>query len=370
MAIGGGMGIDSSGVNANFSGKPLAAGADGAIERVDSGSGTVSVGADGLISRQVEIRWLVNSISGYAAAEEAGRELAPIFYNGHRRSDLSCRAVGNGWYEISATYGNAGVEGYDERGIETDEGAVMVPSSISLDTTGGTEHITTAYPDDTDGPIYAQYAATGETAPESYGSINVSGGRVNGIDVTWPAFNWSETWLVPSWFLLNGKKTEQTATDEEDAPTEDTTAYAVTLHDMTGSVNEDDFRIFKPGEVLFLGARFEASRSSTVVPVTYTFSARANRGEFKLHGIGDITVDKKDGWDYLWIVFGDEVSEGMPVKFPRFVYVDQIYKRKKFADLSIGKYWPRFYLAGAEEFPHKLDATTLKTLDDEKRNKA
>jgi len=324
MAIGGGMGIDSSGVNANFSGKPLAAGADGAIERVDSGSGTVSVGTDGLISRQVEIRWLVNSISGYAAAEEAGRELAPIFYNGHRRSDLSCRAVGNGWYEISATYGNAGVEGYDERGIETDEGAVMVPSSISLDTTGGTEHITTAYPDDTDGPIYEQYAATGETAE----------------------------------------------TDEEDAPTEDTTAYAVTLHDMTGSVNEDDFRIFKPGEVLFLGARFEASRSSTVVPVTYTFSARANRGEFKLHGIGDITVDKKDGWDYLWIVFGDEVSEGMPVKFPRFVYVDQIYKRKKFADLSIGKYWPRFYLAGAEEFLHKLDATTLKTLDDEKRNKA
>lgn len=328
------------------------------IERVDSGAGQVSVGSDGLMARQVEVRWLVQGINGYKSAEEKGRELAPLVWYGHRRSDLSCRPVANGWYEISAQYGNAGVDEYENREFPwvfagANEEVTVIPVSISVDTTGGTEHITIAYPDPTDGPIYRGYAARNETAPESYGAINVSGGRVNGIDVTVPTFAWSETWLWPTWYLLHGDKPrmEDTETDDVRNPPR-IQPYAIRLHDMTGSVNEDEFRGFKPGEVLFLGARFEASTSTTMTAVTYSFQARPNQENIKLK---DVTVTEKKGWEYLWIDYGDAVSEGVPVKFPRYVYVDQIYKEKKLDDLMIGTFWPRFYMAYGEMFPHELE---------------
>jgi len=337
------------------------------IERVDSGGGSVSVGSDGLMARQVEVRWLVQGIDGYEAAEEKGRELAPLFYDGHRRGDLSCRPVANGWYEISAQYGNAGVDAYEDRGIKNDDDVTMIPVSISMDTTGSTEHLTVAYPHPTLGPIYRGYAASDETAPDSYGAINVSGGRVNGVDVTVPTFAWSETWLVPTWYLLSAKKPadEDRKTDEVKDPAPGQ-PYAFDLHNATGSVSEDEFRGFNPGEILFLGARFDASTSSTMVPVTYSFQARANQENIKFN---DVTVEKKKGWEYLWIDYGDEVSEGVPVKFARYVYVDQVYKEKKLVDvLKIGKFWPRFYLAGGEVFTHKLDTEKRKTALDPEKN--
>jgi hypothetical protein len=336
------------------------------IERVDSGGGSVSIGSDGLMARQVEVRWLVQGIDGYEAAEEKGRELAPIFYDGHRRGDLSCRPVANGWYEISAQYGNAGVDSFEGRGIKTDDDVTMIPVSISVDTTGSTDHITEAYPHPTDGPIYRGYAASDETAPESYGAINVSGGRVNGVDVTVPTFSWSETWLVPTWYLLSGKKpTDEERKSDVGTDPKPEEPYVITLHDMTGSVNEDSFRGFDPGEVLYLGARFEAGTSATMTAVTYSFQAKPNEKNIK---IKDVTVEEKKGWEYLWIDYGDEVSEGVPVKFPRYVYVDQIYKEKKLEELRIGKFWPRFYLTGGDVFTHSLDTEKRETALDPEKN--
>lgn len=328
------------------------------IERVDSGSGTVSVSESGLMSRTVQVKWLVHSISGYTAAEEKGRKLAPLYYDGHRRESLDCRPAGGGWYEIAASYGNAGVDAYEGWGIETDDGATLIPSGLSVDTTGNTEHITQAWSNTDDPEEFVKKYPTDETHPNYSGAINVSGDRVNGVDITVPTFNFTETWLVPAWYLLRGRKHEQEPAKDEELDSGASEPYAVVLHDMTGKVNEDEWRIFKPGEVLFLGARYDASRGQTMVPVTFSFSARKNAPKDKLY-VGDIKIDEKEGWDYLWIVYESDSNEGTIVKRPAYAYVDRVYERRKFEDLKIGDKWSQIYLATGDVFTHPIDKTKI-----------
>lgn len=310
------------------------------IEGVESGAGTLSVGSDGLISREVELRFLVRSMEGFADAEAKGIELAPLYYDGHRRGSLRCTPVGGGWYQIAVAYGNDGANAYEDYGFETDDGVTFVPAGISVDTTGATELITQAWSDSEDPEAYVgKYPDEGQS---TYGAINVSGNQVNGVNVTVPAFNWTETWLVPAKYLLVG--------DDVNDP------YAKKLRSMTGKVNSDDFRIFKPGEVLFLGGRFDANAGQSMVPVTYSFSARERREAFF---IGDIEVGVKDGWDHLWVQYETPEDATSEFKKPRFVYVDRIYERLPYTDLKIGglNAWSELVIhSSAATFAHPLQA--------------
>lgn len=325
------------------------------IERLESGSGNVTIGSDGMMAREVELRYLVSEIENYTKAEEKGREIAPLYYDGHRRSGLSCRPVGSGWYEISATYGNTGIDGYEDFGVTNADGVKIIPVSISVDTTGSTETITQAYRPQAGKPGVSSYVngEPGASAPESYGAINVSGGQVNGVSKTVPAFNFTETWLIPSGYLLWGlseKKDEKAEEVDEGAGD----PYAKILHEMTGTVNSDDFRIFKPGEVLFMGARYETNRQQTMVPVTFSFSVRPNLYDFYIQDA--LHISEKPGWHYMWLYYENAVADQkFPVKFPRYAYVDQIYEEKKFSDLKIGKSWSPAFAYKGEEFAHPLD---------------
>lgn len=314
------------------------------IEGVESGAGTLSVGSDGLISREVELRFLVRSMEGYTDAEAKAVELAPLYYDGHRRGSIQCRPVGGGWYQIAVSYGNTGVNAYEGWGIENDDGVFLIPNGVSVDTTGGTETVTQAI--ETTG-----FKAEGPGAPNSHRAINVSGNQVNGVSKTVPAFNFTETWLVPAWYLLAGVEKKEVAEDDENDPGP-AIPYAQTLHEMTGKMNEDDWRIFKGGEVLFLGARYDISRGATMVPVTYSFSVRPNREDFD---VGDIKVYFKRGWDFMWIVYEDTEDDGFGVKKPKYVYVDQVYEDVPFADLQIGMKWSQHFMFTGSTFAHPLN---------------
>jgi hypothetical protein len=313
------------------------------IEGVESGAGTLSVGSDGLMSREIELRFLVRSMEGYSDAEDKGRELAPLYYDGHRRGTLQCRPVGGGWYQISVNYSNAGVNAYEGWGVENSDGVVLIPNGISVDTTGGSEHITQAIKAD-------GYEAAGPSAPNSYKAINVSGNQVNGVTKTVPAFNFTETWLVPAWYLMVGSKKEGVGNDGENDPGA-LTPYAQTLREMTGTINKDKWRIFEGGEVLFLGARYDVSRASSLVPVTYSFSVQLSKNDFK---VGDIEVYSKQGWDYMWIVYEDAIDANFPVKKPKYVYIDQIYEETDFRDLGIGMKWGQHFMFTGDTFAHPL----------------
>lgn len=317
------------------------------IETVDSGAGTLTVGSDGLIAREVELRWLVSGMAGYNEAEDKGKELAPLYYGGHRRGPLQCTPLGNGWYRISTTYANEGVDSYEKWGVANYDDVVLIPSGLSVDTTGGTEHITQSLKT-------VGYEADAEaTPPDSFGAINVSGGQVNGVTRTVPAYNFTETWLVPAWYLMAGRKPSEGVTSDNPQPTSPDTSYGQALRVLSGTINKEKWRIFDPGEVLFLGARYDVQRNATMVPVTYSFSVQPSRKKFK---VGTIEVAEKRGWDFMWIHYEDatDATAFFPVKKPKYVYIDQIYEESDFEQLGISVNWSQHWINSGDTFTHPM----------------
>jgi hypothetical protein len=309
------------------------------IEHRESGSGSVSRDG-GIVARSAELRWMIHSMSGYSAAEERALTLAPTLYFGHRRTNLSVRPVSGSWYAVTADYANVGIDLYDDgESVENDDGATIVPHSVSVEFTDGTEHVTQAWSDSGDPDAYVTgYAATG-SAPLTYGAINTSGNQVNGVDIPVGAMQFSETWMMPASYLLFG------AGGGADP-------YIKTLSDMNCTVNSDTFRGFEQGSVLFRGARWEASATATMVPVTFRFDVRRRRTDV---GIGEIAGIFKDGWDYLWVEYENEVESNSLIRKPKFAYVARVIERKPFANLKIGSEWSNLYLS-THEFTHPLQS--------------
>jgi hypothetical protein len=298
------------------------------IELFDSASGTLSLNDDGTLAREVPLKWLVPNKATYLACEEWAADFCPIDYNGHRRTRLECRSLGNRWWEVSAVYTNTAIKadgGDDQNG--DNGGAEPIANTVAFDTTGGTEHITSAINGGSPGFQGEEvHTRPGETENIVYfdGAINVDGESVNGLDIVVPTFNFTETWTMPAAFLID--------------------KYVETLYSLTGTVNDGDFRVFKQGECLFLGARAEMTRGQTLVSVTYQFSARPNKENFEV-GSGDsaIEVNYKRGWDYMWIRYEPKVSENTLIRRPASVHVNQVYDRKNFGLLSIGTTFPKVH---------------------------
>jgi hypothetical protein len=172
----------------------------------------------------------------------------------------------------------------------------------NFETGGGTQHITqslstTRYPSD--------------TAPDFKGAIGVSGGSVQGVDITVPVYNWSETHRLSAATV--------------------TTAYRSTLFGLTGKVNDATWREFAAGEVLFLGAS-GSRRGEDEWEITFKFAASPKRSGIQ---VGDIGGIEKGGWEYLWVYYEDDISNNRLLKKPTAVFVEQVYYSGSFSSLGI-----------------------------------
>ncbi len=183
-------------------------------------------------------------------------------------------------------------------------------SSFSFDTGGGTQHITQSL------ATVQRYAASG-TAPDFKGAIGVTHDNVEGVDITVPVYNFSETHYLAAATV--------------------TTAYKGTLFQLTGKVNNGSFRGLAAGECLFLGA--SGSRRGTGPDddweITFRFAGSPNRTGIAVGPISGIT---KKGWEYLWVRYADAEDTGSNtlVKHPIAAYVEQVYEYGNFATLGIG----------------------------------
>jgi len=179
-------------------------------------------------------------------------------------------------------------------------------SSFSFDTGGGTQHVTQAL-----GTV-GTYVATG-TAPDFKGAIGVTSDSVDGVDITVPVYNFSETHII----------------DDEDVDG----AYKATLFNLTGKVNNASFRGFAAGEVLFLGAS-GSKRGADDWEISFRFAASPNMTNI---AVGDITVPAKAGWEYLWVQYADveDTSANRLVKRPVAATVNVVYNTADFAELGI-----------------------------------
>ena len=212
---------------------------------------------------------------------------------------------------------------YTKDGAEDDEQNDPLKRSRSFDTSGGTQHITQAMPT-AQFPTGEQRFWTGSpAAPNMNGAIGVDGDTVQGVDIVVPQLQWTETYDVPHNYV--------------------TTAYIKKVSGLTGTVNDDSFREFASGEVLFLGAsgsqQWDSDKGDGPWNLSYKFVAAANQGNgktFPAITIGPINGIEKDGHDYLWVRYEDAVSSDILLKKPKFVYVNKVYRREDFSQLGIG----------------------------------
>ena len=174
-------------------------------------------------------------------------------------------------------------------------------SLFSFETSGGSQHITQSL------ETIAKYPAG---ADDTFGAIGDTGDHVEGVDVTVPVYNFSETHYI-AFDTVNQ-------------------AYRLTLFGLTGKVNTDAFRGFAAGEVLFLGAH-GSQRGSEDWEVTFHFAASPNKTSLSI-GSGDheITGIAKNGWEYMWVRYKPAAGTARSHSVPEAVYIERVYDEAKF----------------------------------------
>ena len=212
----------------------------------------------------------------------------PSSYVGLPIQDYDFRPLGNGIWEVAVHYGLK---------KQTNQ------SSFSFDTGGGTAHVTNSI------STVARYPAN---APDCQGAVGISGDSVEGVDITVPVYNFSETHYLPA-ASISG-------------------AYKATLFNLTGKVNGGSFKGFAAGEVLFLGAS-GSQRGNEDWEISYKFAASPNKTSLS---VGSVTGIAKGGWQHLWVLYSSAVDQNALIKRPIAAYVEQVYWPADFSLLGIG----------------------------------
>jgi len=260
------------------------------FEKFDSRESTV-----GPENPSVDLLYGVTGTEDDAQVRTLVQATVPAFYAGLIFQHYRINHVGGGVWDVTVHYGKREPK-------ETGQ------SSFSFDTSGGTQKITQSL------QTIARYAAAGQQAPDFKGAVNVSGDNVEGVEITLPVYNWTETYYLPD-VMITG-------------------AYKSTLFFMTGRVNILPFRGLQKGEVLFLGSS-GSKRGSEDWEINFKFAGSPN--VFNLT-IGDITGINKEGWQYLWIRYEDDEDQAARklIKKPTAVYVEQLYHYGDLSLLGIG----------------------------------
>jgi hypothetical protein len=266
------------------------------IEKIDSRESTTGKSAT------VDLTYIITGTSDDIAAKAALAATAPSYYDGLVRQSRHITPVGDPT-ETLTWEGTARYAPYDNSPPDTGD------STFSFDTGGGTQHITQSL------STVNSYAASG-TPPDFGGAVGVANDNVEGVDITVPVYNFSEThYLAPA--TVDG-------------------AYKATLFSLTGKVNSDAFRGFSPGEVLFLGAAGtrRGTGSDDDWEIQYRFAASPNRTGLT---VGAITGVEKKGWEYMWVRYADDVDDAAKalIKKPVAVYIEKVYDDAAFSGLGI-----------------------------------
>ena len=263
------------------------------IEKIDSRESTTGKSAT------VDLTYIITGTSDDIAAKAALATSSPLEYDGLVRLSRHVAPVG----DPTETLAWEGSVRYGARTLSEED-----LSAYSFDTGGGTQHITQAL------ATRGAYAAGGATAPDFHGAIGVAEDAVEGVDITVPVYNFTETHYKP---------------DDEV-----TLAYRGALFRLTGRVNDAAFKGLDAGECLFLGAS-GSKRGDGDWELQFRFAALPNKSGLTVGGITGI--DKK-GWDYLWVRYEDveDTTAKALVKKPMAVYIEKVYDDGDFSGLEIG----------------------------------
>lgn len=291
-------------------------------EDVDSRESTV--GDNPTITRHYTLEGTDDDL----AAKAAMLAHAPTTYDSLTRGEVRVDPVYvddvalEGIWQCEVVYGNVTALPFDY--------------TVRFDTTGGTQHITQALLPQSVSVWKAPWLTT---AANHHGAIGVTGSgedmTVEGVDIVAPVYKWTETHRQP---------------DEIVTP-----AYREKLFVLTGRFNEEFFREYLPGEALFCGASGSKSGYSPLHggdtewwEISYNFAAQLTVGliDERLNvdrpesiAVGEILIEQKYGWDYLWVEYkrfaATQAAAGMEVK-PAAAFIERVHRPGDFSWLEIG----------------------------------
>ncbi len=250
--------------------------------------------------RSAELSYTIRGTVDEAAAVEALKAAAPANFAGLRRQPVSvepvCIDTENPDFCIWT-----GTANYAPRPDPPQTG----DSVFNFDTGGGTQHVTQSL------QTVSRHPAQ---APDFQGAIGVTHDNVEGVDITVPVYNFSETHYVAAHLV--------------------TSAFKTRLFALTGKVNGASFKGLAAGECLFLGAS-GSRRGEDDWEITFRFAGSPNRSGLAVGQIGGIA---KKGWEYLWVRYADaeDAASHSLVKAPLAAYVEKVYEEGNFSDLGIG----------------------------------
>ena len=254
---------------------------------------------------EIEIPYLVFEAADEDAALAAARSVAAsrtVSGMALDEVEVTERVNGTTW-KVKAIFKDEDSDDPDDPDEEEET------SSFAFDTGGGTMHRNQSL---------KTVSKVPNDAPDFNGAIEVDNeGNVNGVDVTMPVLNFTET------HTMNGSRV--------------TTSYKKSVAALTGTVNRSGFRGFSAGEVLFLGASGTKRSKKPNAPweITFRFAVSPNQSGLQ---VGKLKVSNKKGWDYLWVRYADKVADNKKnvIKEPVAAYVEQVYPDGDFGNLGLG----------------------------------
>lgn len=247
-----------------------------------------------------ELGYIVRGTDNDLAARSAAESAAPATYDGLERQSVQIEPIGPLLWDVTVRYGAA----------DDTQPTPAADPVFTFETGGGTQHITQSR------QTITRRAAPGATAPDFQGAIGVTSDGVEGVDITVPVYQFSETHTL--------------------AASQVTSGYRSTIFGLTGKTNSDSWKGYAPGEVLFLGAT--GSRRGTLADdpweITFRFAASPNVSSLS---VGPISGIAKKGWEYLWVRYADaeDTAAGTVVKRPVAAYVERVYDAGSFGALGI-----------------------------------
>ena len=205
-----------------------------------------TVNAKGAVT-EIEIPYLVFGAEDEDAALSAARSKAASHsISGMVLDSLEVtERINDDTWKVKAIY--EAEDGETPDNPDTDDDT----SSFAFDTGGGTMHRNQSL---------KTVSKVPNDAPDFNGAIEVDNeGNVNGVDVTMPVLNFTET------HTMAGSRV--------------TTSYKKSVAALTGTVNRSSFRGFAAGEVLFLGASGQKRSKKASAPweITFRFAVSPNQ---------------------------------------------------------------------------------------------
>ena len=236
-----------------------------------------------------ELRYVIQGTDNDTTVRALLEATSPATYLGLKRNEVTFEPLGGDVWDCTARY------------------SLKEEAQFTFDTGGGTQHVTQSL-----GTV-GRYAAPGEIAPNFFGAIGVNEDQVAGTDIAVPVYNFTETH-----YISNAIVTEN---------------YKLALFQLTGRVNDAEFKNFAKGELMFLGAS-GSRRGKNDWEITFRFAASPNVANLTL---GEMTGIQKQGWHYLWVRFTDDedINAHTLIKRPISAYVEQVYQYGDFDLLGL-----------------------------------